>query len=786
MKNFIILSLLALTNFLYAQLSAPNVEDVYGGRINAITGIETSPQVTRIFIATESANSAFYMDVSSYDSVPTFSTFRVVPALSAAAGHGSGIRTIAAHSNSGYFYFAYNNQIKFTKPEITTVTDAYTASGMIETILILDDYLFFTETNKLHFGLLDLSGNFTENFDSPLTFTDTPGLKTLFKNPSNNRLYLFIGGTSPTIFKFNSTYDSLSSTTTITTIMPSTLSSINWKNFGIGPDGRLFIAGVGSNKLIAYSIDEVNWTELSISPGNESGYNFDFSGDSSSYYVYLGSMYSTYKGESGTWFSFGQIGGMETHPNDGSVFVDPVNSNLIYMTTDQGIGASHDRGVSIFEIDDGVEAVQVKDFSMTVDKNSAWLASKSGIRKVVNYLTFPEWTNAIFPWFDGSPYYSIEMSKEDTNRVFAGNVRIYRTTDNGNNWNRVFTPENPPYNFPSVGTSANAIEECSFSPNIVMAGFEIQGSDKGGLFVSEDYGNSWTQILLEASSIGNDVDVSDIIFVNEGGDTVSYVGVIYDLSSPQGRSVYRIIKNGSTWIASQDMNASGTSTGSLIVATIRDLTATSTTDTIFATGTDAGINHPVTYYKILSGTKLWTPMTTTGYPFVSGKQGKAVTVGIDTVYVAVDNEIYFYPLTGGTAWDTGYVYPVGTEINFLYYDDLLVGTGYGLYKHYGIRTTNVETDRINENLKFYLEQNYPNPFNPVTIIKYSISKKDLITLKIYDVLGKEIATLVNQILDKGNYEFKFDANRFGLSSGVYFYVLKSGSNYIVKKFVFMK
>ncbi len=126
-------------------------------------------------------------------------------------------------------------------------------------------------------------------------------------------------------------------------------------------------------------------------------------------------MYSNYKGEIGTWLRFGQIGGMETHPNDGTVFVDSVNSNLIYMTTNQGIGASYDRGVSIFEIDDGVEAVQVKDFSMTVDKNSAWLASNSGIRKVVNYLTSPEWTNAIFPWFDGSPYYSIEMSREDTN-----------------------------------------------------------------------------------------------------------------------------------------------------------------------------------------------------------------------------------------------------------------------------------------------------------------------------------------------------------------------------------
>lgn len=92
------------------------------------------------------------------------------------------------------------------------------------------------------------------------------------------------------------------------------------------------------------------------------------------------------------------------------------------------------------------------------------------------------------------------------------------------------------------------LKNAVFFPNIVMAGFEIQGSDKGGLFVSEDYGNTWSQILLKASSIGSDVDVSDIIFVNESGNTVAYVGAIYDLSSPQGRSVYRIVKNGSTWL----------------------------------------------------------------------------------------------------------------------------------------------------------------------------------------------------------------------------------------------
>ena len=95
---------------------------------------------------------------------------------------------------------------------------------------------------------------------------------------------------------------------------------------------------------------------------------------------------------------------------------------------------------------------------------------------------------------------------------------------------------------------------------------------------------------------------------------------------------------------------------------------------------------------------------------------------------------------------------------------------------------------------FSLSQNYPNPFNPVTTIKYSIPsvisipnsrERNLnVTLKVYDVLGKEIATLVNEEKPAGNYEVKFNAS--SLSSGVYFYKLQSGSFVQTKKMILMK
>ncbi|MEE9430028.1 MAG: T9SS type A sorting domain-containing protein [Melioribacteraceae bacterium] len=91
---------------------------------------------------------------------------------------------------------------------------------------------------------------------------------------------------------------------------------------------------------------------------------------------------------------------------------------------------------------------------------------------------------------------------------------------------------------------------------------------------------------------------------------------------------------------------------------------------------------------------------------------------------------------------------------------------------------------------FSLEQNYPNPFNPSTIISYSIpnvaaeSSMRNVTLKIYDVLGNEISTLVNKDQPSGNYKVNFDASE--LSNGVYIYKIQSGSFVATKKMILLK
>jgi hypothetical protein len=86
--------------------------------------------------------------------------------------------------------------------------------------------------------------------------------------------------------------------------------------------------------------------------------------------------------------------------------------------------------------------------------------------------------------------------------------------------------------------------------------------------------------------------------------------------------------------------------------------------------------------------------------------------------------------------------------------------------------------------EFSLEQNYPNPFNPSTRIKYTLPSKEFVVLKIFNILGKEIASLVNTEQTAGTYELDFDA--FNLNSGVYFYRIEAGSYVDTKKMLLVK
>ena len=86
--------------------------------------------------------------------------------------------------------------------------------------------------------------------------------------------------------------------------------------------------------------------------------------------------------------------------------------------------------------------------------------------------------------------------------------------------------------------------------------------------------------------------------------------------------------------------------------------------------------------------------------------------------------------------------------------------------------------------KYNLFQNYPNPFNPVTTIKYSVPGSSFVSLKVYDILGRAIESIVNEEKSPGVYTVKFDGST--LVSGIYFYRLHAGNYSETKKFILMK
>jgi hypothetical protein len=85
---------------------------------------------------------------------------------------------------------------------------------------------------------------------------------------------------------------------------------------------------------------------------------------------------------------------------------------------------------------------------------------------------------------------------------------------------------------------------------------------------------------------------------------------------------------------------------------------------------------------------------------------------------------------------------------------------------------------------YVLEQNYPNPFNPSTTIKFGVPEKSNVVLTVYNSLGAEVATLVNEVREAGSYEIQFNANNF--SSGIYYYRIASGNFTEIKKMILLK
>jgi len=161
----------------------------------------------------------------------------------------------------------------------------------------------------------------------------------------------------------------------------------------------------------------------------------------------------------------------------------------------------------------------------------------------------------------------------------------------------------------------------------------------------------------------------------------------------------------------------------------------------------------------------------------------------DTIYW----EFGYKALDASNQWDT--IYSCGLSLVWDSIPDFHDRWNFGPKFPVKILSVTNNDDNINQPTDFVLYQNYPNPFNPSTKIKFSITPslslrervsegQVRVTLKVYDALGNEITTLVNEVKSPGEYEVNFDAA--GLTSGLYFYRLSAGSYSETKKMLLLR
>jgi hypothetical protein len=194
----------------------------------------------------------------------------------------------------------------------------------------------------------------------------------------------------------------------------------------------------------------------------------------------------------------------------------------------------------------------------------------------------------------------------------------------------------------------------------------------------------------------------------------------------------------------------------------------------------------------------------TGGPAVAGGFNIASRIGEfvshdTTTYLEFEELTHSFPLefTGDTIyWNFDYVssdttgtdtiYSVANSVNLD--GNPQVGDEWNFGENFVIHIidnpVNVKSEEQPD--QFYLAQNYPNPFNPVTTILFSIRKESTVVLEVFDVLGNEVAILVNEDKQPGSYNVEFRMNNVEFSSGVYLYQLIAGSFIETKKMILLR
>ena len=427
-----------------------------------------------------------------------------------------------------------------------------------------------------------------------------------------------------------------------------------------------------------------------------------------------------------------------------------------------------------------------------ISPQTGWTAGKYGkILKTTNGGT--DWTEGVFP-DDYAILYSVYFSSESTGYAVGGlgGGKIYKTTNGGDLW----------ISMPYERTQTSEPLSIFFTDN--NNGW-VAGN-MGNLMKTTDGGNNW-----EYQSIGVIYNLYSVFFASENiGWVVGEGGTIVKISDGSQQPVSSDDIFGSNNVLKNSTNLYYTQSLKNVHWNISNYDSTNAemisdphSDSVYVfSGNKYG--HFVLYLSspdsLLNSKHVYidNPMPVELSNFISMVSANDVTLKWSTSSEINNSgfEIERSNVKGHTSneWSkVGFVRGSGTSTDIHNYEFTEKSLNSGKYK-YRLKQIdfngNFEYFELAEEviigipIKYNLSQNYPNPFNPITNLEFGIPELGFVTLKIYDVIGRELITLVNENKEPGYYKVKFDASN--LSSGVYFYRMTAGDFVTVKKFVIQK
>ncbi|MCB0720735.1 MAG: T9SS type A sorting domain-containing protein [Ignavibacteriae bacterium] len=459
------------------------------------------------------------------------------------------------------------------------------------------------------------------------------------------------------------------------------------------------------------------------------------------------------------------IGGPEGPPDyshaDHHCFVThPSDPNIVYLGNDGGIFRTTDFGETFSGLNGGYQTQQFYNGFNSAETDS--MLSIGGLQDNASAI----WDGQL-AWIrvlggDGN-WAAINYRNTDTMYCTAQYLNLFRSVDGGSNFDNVAPPTGGTGGFVSPFMLAHGNPQLIYSANVLI-------------YKSTNGGNSWLSPNAGVQLDGNNPSLG--MSVSPLNDNLVYVS-----SSPvvSNGKVFRTTNGGTTW-----QNVTGTLPNRYMIDIAADPVEESV---VYVTASGFGTDH---LYKSTNYGDTWASVDN-NLPDVP--TSSVVVDPLNNQHIYLGNDIGVYVTTnGGTNWQE---FKVGMPDASIVMDlsisklnrKLRAAThGSGVWER-DLLSPMVGITPISSELDYNLGQNYPNPFNPETKINYSIKKAGNVQIVIYDILGKEVATLVNDFRSPGNYEVTWrGVTNSGIpaASGVYFYTIRSGDFYKVRKMTLVR